>query len=363
MANSGGKITAPVNMRADVRTVLGESVNTLSGLCTSTKINPWAKYKPVKYASNAPDRSSSGTWWRANDGLCGFTIPLYATASDATTNAVNDAWNYAPPTGGTYPYRLYDFADYVHNAVVPLTVQIPSKAVYTNGHCNGVIKFVIVTQISGGLNITDVFNGTYYWGVAVGGYAITSSTTIASGGTSLSLDGCPAITGTGTKMVVAFITTSKQTSWGTFEHSCYNLQAVNMDNPAAQYCQIVSTVADGYAIGFSGLDPADKTAWIKSGNAAMTSGRFTCSGTVKKKYTRSYTLVSVTASAVRNSDGYTVTRTVTAANLTYVNPGDIDKNDYVVNDTIVFGCNNINPTSLPKEAGDYYTITYIFNYS
>lgn len=363
MANSSGKITAPVRMRADVRTVLGESVNTLSGLCTSSKINPWSKCKPVKFDNATPDRSSSGSWWKANDNRCGFVVPMYATASDATTNAVNEAWDYAPPTGGTYPYRLYDFADYVHNAVVPINVQVPSKAVYTGGHCNGIVKFVIVTQISGGLTLSNVFNGNYYWGVAVGGYAITSSTTIASGGTTLSLDGCPAITGTGTKMVVAFITASKQTAWGIFEKSCYNLQVVNMANPAAQYCQIVSSVSDGYAIGFSGLDPVDKTAWIKSGNAAMSGGRFSCSGTVKKKYSRNYTLVSVTASAVRNSDGNTVTRTVNAANLSYVSPGDIDKNDYLVNDSVTFACTNINPTSLPKETGDYYTITYIFNYS
>lgn len=361
MGTSSGIIDSTVRMRADVRTLLGETVNTLSGLCTSSKINPWAKYKPVRWSGT----TRASNWWQgsASTHRCGFVIPTYATASDITANAMSDAWDYQRPNGGTYPYRLYDFSGYNHNAAVTFNALVPTRAVYSNGSCNGVVKFQIFTASTNGLAMTDIFNGTFYWGVAVGGYVKTSSSAISSGGTTISLDGCPKITGTGTYLVAAVITSYKQTTWGAFERICYNLQAPNIEGDSIVNCQVVATVADGYAIGFSGLDTADKTCWIKSGNASMSGGRFSCAGTIKRKYTKSYTLVSVTARAVRNSDSYTVTNTVTAANLSYVSPGDIDKVDYLVNDSVTFACTNINPSSLPKDAGDYYLITYIFNYS
>ena len=124
MANSSGIITAPVRQIADVKTVLGESVNTLSGLCKSSKINRWAKYKPVKYANVAPNRS--GTWWQAYNMQCGIDIKSYSTISAmltawmAKTNyAWEDFWKYDPPTGGTYPYRLFDFNNYKHTSTNP----------------------------------------------------------------------------------------------------------------------------------------------------------------------------------------------------------------------------------------------------
>lgn len=68
--NSNGKITAPVNFKADVATVLGTSNTTESALCTNANINMWAKYKPVVLNSVAPDRNSE--WWKSTDGNCGI---------------------------------------------------------------------------------------------------------------------------------------------------------------------------------------------------------------------------------------------------------------------------------------------------
>ena len=37
-----------------VKAVLSESTNNLSELCTSAKLNQWAKYKPAKYGIGKP---------------------------------------------------------------------------------------------------------------------------------------------------------------------------------------------------------------------------------------------------------------------------------------------------------------------
>ena len=124
-------IKAPVNP-AEVCGVLG------------TKINIWAKYKPVRYgqidtvtiqwdATNQRWKSQQelpiGTipWWEA-DGSCGLSIT--GCVNDNTTNNIKTMcqnwktngwryfWNHLAPRGGSVtpnePYRLTDFAGYVH---------------------------------------------------------------------------------------------------------------------------------------------------------------------------------------------------------------------------------------------------------
>lgn len=120
---TSGKISAPVKLIDDVKTVLGETVNTLSGLCRSAKINIWSKHKPVKYASSAPTRKAdyTDTWWKGYNGKCGIDVASYtdliAMLRDwlAKSNySWTDFWSYDPPTGGTYPCRLLDFDGYKH---------------------------------------------------------------------------------------------------------------------------------------------------------------------------------------------------------------------------------------------------------
>lgn len=48
MSNANGIITAPVSLHGDVASVLGLGTYDLAALCTSDKINVWAKYKPVR---------------------------------------------------------------------------------------------------------------------------------------------------------------------------------------------------------------------------------------------------------------------------------------------------------------------------
>jgi hypothetical protein len=50
MALANGKITAPVSID-DLKNLFGEGSGDLATLCTSPKINVWAKYKPTVYPS------------------------------------------------------------------------------------------------------------------------------------------------------------------------------------------------------------------------------------------------------------------------------------------------------------------------
>ena len=60
MSHSNGKITAPINLAGDVYATLGIGPTSdgyeLGYACANThgKINPWARYKPVRYESLAP---------------------------------------------------------------------------------------------------------------------------------------------------------------------------------------------------------------------------------------------------------------------------------------------------------------------
>lgn len=135
MANSNGKITAPVRAIADAQAVLGLSSTSTTGklsyLCGNThgKINKWAKYKPVRLANATPDRSTS--WWKASDNYCGFKIGTtsnwyYSSAKAIVAafeaNGGDGLWQYLPPTGGsTAPYRLGDFGGYDHKANPPFS--------------------------------------------------------------------------------------------------------------------------------------------------------------------------------------------------------------------------------------------------
>ena len=123
MGHTNGKISAPVKLIDDVRTVLGETVNTLSGLCRSSKMNIWAKHKPVKYASSEPTRKAdyTDTWWKGYNGKCGINVASYTDLIvmlrdwlEKTDYSWTDFWAYDPPTGGTYPYRQLDFDGYKH---------------------------------------------------------------------------------------------------------------------------------------------------------------------------------------------------------------------------------------------------------
>lgn len=128
MANSSGTITAPVSLSADVYPVLGLEKSgefyDLGYACANShgKINPWARYKPVRLANVFDSCEPSTNWWKA-DGNCGFSIKRLTSYKEAASYADGslNGWEYLPPQGGTSPFRLTDFTGYSHNAVQGLS--------------------------------------------------------------------------------------------------------------------------------------------------------------------------------------------------------------------------------------------------
>ena len=139
------EVTAPVSIY-DIQQVLGANNNSIGNLCTNSRVNMWAKYKPVRWA-NMDTRSalaSGGTtwdpnavdaWWKANDGGYGLGYPSVIIPY-GTTNGLHDAlntlatymdksangWEYLKPRGYYYNehYRFADFIGYNHQAARPI---------------------------------------------------------------------------------------------------------------------------------------------------------------------------------------------------------------------------------------------------
>lgn len=128
MPISNGIITAPVSIQ-DVQTAIGDNSIDLSNLCKSVKINKWSKMKPViKNNIFASGINELAFWWRGDNGMSGFNIPVY-TSIQNLLNAIDTGgasqegkagiidWDYIPPTGGQdSAYRLADFNNYNHAA-------------------------------------------------------------------------------------------------------------------------------------------------------------------------------------------------------------------------------------------------------
>lgn len=130
MGHSNGKITAPVGIDADIAPVLGVGSYDLGYLCSNAhgKINPWARYKPVRYESLAPGANEK--WWQGWDGNCGIMPKRISSYQDSVNwaNGSMNGWEYTPPTGGKFPFRALDFDGYNHKARAPIgNFLVPSQ--------------------------------------------------------------------------------------------------------------------------------------------------------------------------------------------------------------------------------------------
>lgn len=108
-------IDKPVDLLAEVKAVLGETVNGVGQLCTSTKINKWARHKPIRNRSLAP--LSDADFVEANFGLD------YPIENPYMEDAVlRYGYNYLRPRGlSVYEgFRMRDFDGYNHNALATI---------------------------------------------------------------------------------------------------------------------------------------------------------------------------------------------------------------------------------------------------
>ena len=112
MSNSGGVISAPVDVRGDIAAVLGVQSGDLGVLCTNAAVNMWAKYKPYRDSSPAV---LSAARIAAKYGLYLPTLTLSEMQAAVRT------WGKLQPRGAAYsePFRALDFAGYNHNATQP----------------------------------------------------------------------------------------------------------------------------------------------------------------------------------------------------------------------------------------------------
>lgn len=116
-------ITAPVGLY-DVMVALGESKEDIGTLCTSDKINKWAKFKP--YRINQPFDITDTQRKAINFGLT-FPAVYVAKATLIAGLKGNTKWGYDRPTEIDWQ-RITDFAGYDHDAKPPFAT-IPDQSV------------------------------------------------------------------------------------------------------------------------------------------------------------------------------------------------------------------------------------------
>lgn len=112
MSVNGTVIYAPVSVR-DVSSVIGDISQDVGTLCTSSLINPCARYKPTIYNSVGENMHQ----WKAMDGNCGLVpkqAPDLASIPGLYDGKMN-GWVYNRPGANDFK-RLTDFIGYDHSA-------------------------------------------------------------------------------------------------------------------------------------------------------------------------------------------------------------------------------------------------------
>lgn len=174
MALANNKITAPVSVD-DVADCLGMNrSSTLAALCTSAKINVWAKYKPTDY-----NAAFSDNWSKGKDGNYGLNITVDNRVSSwsalvAEYSKANNGYSniYKRPNGGaTSPYRLGDFRGYNHKAKPEISDYLAATNYIEDQQISLSVAYNVVTadgdQVS--YNAIEAFKDLYF------GYVITDT--------------------------------------------------------------------------------------------------------------------------------------------------------------------------------------------
>lgn len=172
MSLSNNKITAPVSVD-DVADCLGMNrSSTLADLCTSSRINVWAKYKPTDYNAAFTDN-----WSKGKDGNYGLNITVDNRVSSwsalvAEYSKPNNGYSniYKRPSGGaTSPYRLGDFRGYNHKAKPEISDYLAATNYIEDSPISLSVAYNVIT-IDGdsiGYNNVAVYKDLYF------GYVIT----------------------------------------------------------------------------------------------------------------------------------------------------------------------------------------------
>lgn len=138
MSIENGIIIAPINVK-DPYVCMGVGKYNgwwdLAYICSNLhgKINPWSKYKPVRFSE--PDNGKSETWYRGDDGKCGYDITV-ANDVDTIVSQIfsgGNTWEYLPPRVGVDFSRLPDFSGYDHSCVHPFYPTLDESGIVSSG--------------------------------------------------------------------------------------------------------------------------------------------------------------------------------------------------------------------------------------
>ena len=306
MAYSSGVINTPVEIE-DIQDALNDSSeDDLNDLCRHANINPWAKYKPVRYPHNDTRHDPSypsiswltesggvkvwnsyAYWWRNPQyvfseeiNTCGFSIPAVSGVDDNIANELGP-WTYNRPRGGAYnePYRQLDFNQYYHYASIPFSVELPDKMILMlDGSVRGLVRFLTPTVNALNLSLNDIFGqggGSVYIGVAaVKGTNVYIRTQTASSA-SFSLEGLKTLLGlveNDVVTLVAFVTRHMRSSWDPGDTTqVYSLDAPGRTFDVVKQCVVKKERDREYRIAVSGFDAGDRTT-LMPGDATLSSG-------------------------------------------------------------------------------------------
>lgn len=172
MANSNGKITAPISI-TDISVVLGDTTD----LSRSENINKWAKFKPVRRTFNVGSRPSD--WWKADDGWCGLSVAnaKISSTTDVSniaskySSANDNGWEYLPPRKGIDASRVLDFKGYNHY-VLPFVTGYTMPYVWAKDAGNFQVSFkhtITDNEDADFLSYKDLPFENYYLGLALVG--------------------------------------------------------------------------------------------------------------------------------------------------------------------------------------------------
>lgn len=171
MALVNGKITAPVSID-DLKNLFGEGSGDLATLCTSPKINVWAKYKPTDYNAAFTDN-----WSKGKDGNYGLNITVDNRVSSwnalvAEYSKPKNGYSniYKRPSGGaTSPYRLGDFRGYNHKAKPEISDYLAATNYIEDSPISLSVAYNAITVDGDQVSYKDVevYKGLYF------GYVIT----------------------------------------------------------------------------------------------------------------------------------------------------------------------------------------------
>lgn len=145
-----GVLVAPVQMPSEVGSAIGIAGNNLDVVCTSPKINKWAKYKSFRKttAKKVYEQDRRNARFGLNPPILASGEHFNKLAYDCINGIVRAAnnlgglWEYLKPRGLSYNefYRLHDFVDnrnqtngYKHVTSIPIRMSIFATSIRRDG--------------------------------------------------------------------------------------------------------------------------------------------------------------------------------------------------------------------------------------